>query len=124
MEIRYNPSCSKCRIAGQELAAAGLEVPERRYLEDVPTAQELSEVLDRLGMQPWELARTSEPIAREIGLNSWPRDRERWIAAMVEHPKLIQRPIVVLDDGRAIVARSPEAIQDVIAAAGRSPAAG
>ena len=117
MEIWFNPSCSKCRIADQELSAAGLEVAQRRYLEDVPTAQELSDVLDRLGMQPWELARLAEPVAKELDLKSWPEERERWIAAMVEHPKLIQRPIVVLDDGRAVVARTPEAIGDVIAAA-------
>ena len=119
MEIWFNPSCSKCRIAGQELADAGLDVPQRRYLEDLPTAAELSGVLDRLGMQPWEIARLGEAVAKELGMGSWSRgaaDRERWIAAMVAHPKLIQRPIVLLDDGRAVVARTPEAIQDVIAA--------
>ncbi len=116
MEIWYNPSCSKCRIAGQELAAAGLDVPERRYLDDVPTVSELGDVLDKLGMQPWELVRMSEPVAKEIGLASWPKDRDRWIAAMVEHPKLIQRPIVILDDGRALVARTPEALSEIIEA--------
>ena len=120
MEIWFNPSCSKCRIAGQELAAAGLEVPQRRYLDDVPSAQELSDVLDKIGMQPWELARLAEPVAKELGMSSWPKDRERWIAAMVANPKLIQRPIVVLDDGRAIVARTPEALRDVIASAADS----
>jgi arsenate reductase (glutaredoxin) len=117
MEIWFNPSCSKCRIADQELSAAGLEVSQRRYLDDVPTVQELSEVLDRLGMQPWELARLDETVARELGMRTWPHDRERWIAAMVANPKLIQRPIVVLDDGRAVVARTPEALRTVIDAA-------
>lgn len=119
MEIWFNPSCSKCRIAGQELADAGLDVPQRRYLDDVPSAAELSDVLDRLGMQPWEITRTAEAVAKELGMSSWsrtPAERERWIEAMVAHPKLIQRPIVLLDDGRAVVARTPEAIQEVIAA--------
>ncbi len=118
MQIWYNPSCSKCRIASQEFADAGLEVAQRRYLDDVPTSAELSGVLDRLGMQPWDIARLSESVAKELGMNAWPRepgDRDRWIAAMVDHPKLIQRPIVLLDDGRAVVARTPEAIADVIA---------
>ncbi len=117
MQIWFNPSCSKCRIAGQELADAGLDVPQRRYLDDVPTPAELSDVLDRLGMQPWEITRLGEAAAKELGMSSWPRDAgscDRWIAAMVEHPKLIQRPIVLLDDGRAMVARTPEAIQEVI----------
>jgi arsenate reductase (glutaredoxin) len=121
VEIWYNPSCSKCRIAGQALADAGLEVPQRRYLDDVPTAAELSDVLDRLGMQPWEITRLGEAVAKELGMSSWPREaseRDRWIAAMVDNPKLIQRPIVLLDDGRAVVARTPEAIQDVIASSG------
>ncbi len=114
MEIWFNPSCSKCRIAGQELAAAGLDVPHRRYLDDLPTEQELSAVLDKLGMQPWEIARLSEPVAKELGIRSWPHDRDKWIAAMVANPKLIQRPIVVLDDGHAVIARTPEAIQGVV----------
>ncbi len=118
MEIWFNPSCSKCRIASDELAAAGFDVPKRRYLDDVPTAAELSDVLDRLGMQPWEITRLGEGVAKELGMSSWPREpgeRDRWIAAMVENPKLIQRPIVILDDGSAVVARTPEAIQGVIA---------
>jgi arsenate reductase len=117
VQIWYNPSCSKCRIASQELEDAGLEVPQRRYLDDVPTAAELSDVLDRLGMQPWEIARLGESVAKDLGMSAWPREpgeRDRWIAAMVENPKLIQRPIVLLDDGRALVARTPEAIQEVI----------
>jgi arsenate reductase len=119
VEIWFNPSCSKCRIASQEFADAGLDVPQRRYLDDVPTAAELSDVLDRLGMQPWEITRLGEAVAKDLGMSSWPRaagERDRWIAAMAEHPKLIQRPIVLLDDGRAMVARSPEAIAEVIAA--------
>jgi arsenate reductase len=121
VEIWFNPSCSKCRIASQEFADAGLDVPQRRYLDDVPTAAELSDVLDRLGMQPWEITRLGEAVAKELGMGSWPREaaeRDRWIAAMVEHPKLIERPIVLLDDGRAMVARSPEAIADVISGSG------
>ncbi len=114
MEIWYNPSCSKCRVADQELSVAGLDVAQRRYLDTPPTAQELSDVLDKLEMQPWELARLDESVAKELGMRSWPRERDRWIQAMVANPKLIQRPIVVLDDGRAVVARSPEAIREVI----------
>jgi arsenate reductase len=50
-------------------------------------------------------------------MEGWPRDEhsaDRWIAAMVEHPELIQRPILLLDDGHAVVARTPEALDDAV----------
>ena len=86
MEIWVNPACSKCRSALSLLDEAGASYTVRRYLDDPPTAAELDEVLRRLGVQPWDVARTSEPVARELGLAQWPREeaaRDRWIAAMV-----------------------------------------
>jgi arsenate reductase len=110
MEIWHNPRCSKSRQACELIDLAGADVRQRRYLDDPPTAAELERVLDALGMQPWELARLGEPMARELGLRDWPRDRARWVAAMVAHPILIERPILVTDDGRAVLGRPPEAI--------------
>lgn len=118
MEVWYNPACSKCRIAGAALADAGVAYTERRYLEAPPTAAELEDVLARLDLQPWDIVRTGEDVAKDLGLKDWPRDeanRRRWIEAMVEHPKLIQRPIVVLDDGRAVIARDEESVATVVA---------
>ncbi|MER7012505.1 arsenate reductase family protein [Saccharopolyspora sp. NPDC000359] len=117
MEIWVNPACSKCRSAVSSLDEAGVEYTVRRYLDDPPTAEELGSVLDRLGLEPWDVVRTGEPVAKELGLATWPKDadsRDRWIAAMVEHPKLIQRPIITADDGTAVVARTPEAVQSVL----------
>ncbi|MER7083537.1 arsenate reductase [Saccharopolyspora kobensis] len=117
MEIWVNPACSKCRSAVSLLDEAGAEYTVRRYLEEPPTAAELGEVLDRLGLEPWDVARTAEPVAEELGLKDWPKDpanRERWIEAMVQHPKLIQRPIITADDGTAVVARTPEAVRSVL----------
>ncbi|HVU72006.1 MAG TPA: arsenate reductase family protein [Mycobacteriales bacterium] len=118
MEVWYNPSCSKCRIAGTALTDAGVEYTERRYLDAPPTVAELEDVLARLDMEPWEIVRTGEDAAKELGLKDWPRDeanRRRWIEAMVENPKLIQRPIVVLDDGTAVIARDEEAVAGIVA---------
>lgn len=120
MEVWYNPGCSKCRGAAQRLEVAGVEFGIRRYLEQPPDAAELDEVLQRLGRQPWEIARLGEPVAKELGLADWPRDevsRQRWIDAMVAHPKLIQRPILLLDDGRALIGRTPEALDEAITSA-------
>ncbi|MFL6137548.1 MAG: arsenate reductase family protein [Frankiaceae bacterium] len=114
MEMWFNPGCSKCRVAKELLDEAGVAYTVRRYLDEPPTADELDEVLARLGLEPWDIARTSEPVAREIGLADLPHDRRRWIEAMVEHPILIQRPIIVADDGSAVVGRSEESVRRVL----------
>ncbi|MFF5184717.1 arsenate reductase family protein [Streptomyces sp. NPDC000345] len=117
MEIWINPACSKCRSALTLLDAEGADYTVRRYLEDVPGAGEIREVLDRLGLEPWDITRTQEPVARELGLKEWARDAEsrgRWIAALAEHPRLIQRPIITADDGTAVVARTDEAVRDAL----------
>ena len=118
MEIWINPACSKCRSAISLLDAEGAEYTVRRYLEDVPSEDEIREVLDRLGLEPWDITRTQEAAAKELGLKEWARDdssRDRWIAALAEHPKLIQRPIITADDGSAVVARTEDAVRDALA---------
>ncbi|KAB2590262.1 arsenate reductase family protein [Streptomyces arboris] len=117
MEIWINPACSKCRSAVSLLDAEGADYTVRRYLEDVPSAQEIQDVLDRLGLEPWDITRTQEAAAKELGLKEWLRDagsRERWVTALSEHPKLIQRPIITAEDGTAVVARSEEAVRDAL----------
>ncbi|MFF4584373.1 arsenate reductase family protein [Streptomyces sp. NPDC001388] len=117
MEIWINPACSKCRSALTLLDAEGASYTVRRYLEDVPGEDEIGEVLDRLGLEPWDITRTQEPAAKELGLKEWARDagsRGRWIAALAEHPRLIQRPIITADDGTAVVARTDEAVRDAL----------
>lgn len=117
MEIWINPACSKCRSAVSLLDAEGAEYTVRRYLEDVPSEDEIREVLDRLGLEPWDITRTQEAAAKELGLKEWARDdssRDRWIAALAGHPKLIQRPIITADDGSAVVARSEDAVRDAL----------
>ncbi|MGW7516874.1 arsenate reductase family protein [Streptomyces sp. NPDC054796] len=117
MEIWINPACSKCRGALKLLDEEGASYTVRRYLEDPPRPDELRAVLERLGLEPWDIVRTQEAEAKELGLKDWPRDadaRERWIQALAEHPKLIQRPIITADDGTALVARSDEAVRDAL----------
>ena len=113
MELWHNPRCSKSREAKRMLDVDGVSYVERRYLDDPPTADELDAVLTALGRQPWEVARLSEPVAHELGMRNWPSDRQRWLAAMVEHPILIERPILVADDGRAVLGRPPQAVLDL-----------
>lgn len=117
MEIWINPACSKCRSALGLLDAEGAEYTVRRYLEDVPNADEIRGVLARLGLEPWDITRTQEADAKELGLRDWPRDaasRERWVTALAEHPRLIQRPVITADDGTAVVGRTEEAVRDAL----------
>ncbi len=117
MEIWLNPDCSKCRTAVTQLDEAGISYTVRRYLDDPPTAEELEEVLGRLGLEPWDITRTSEVLAGDLGVAGWPKDaatRPRWIAALAAHPALIQRPIITADDGTTVLGRSDEALAQVI----------
>ncbi len=117
MEIWINPACSKCRSALTLLDAEGADYTVRRYLEDVPSEDEIRAVLDRLHLEPWDITRTQEAAAKELGLKEWPRDdsaRDRWVKALAEHPKLIQRPIITADDGTAVVARTDEVVRDAL----------
>ncbi|MFG1623924.1 ArsC/Spx/MgsR family protein [Kribbella sp. NPDC049227] len=111
MEIWINPACSKCRTATKALDEAGVTYTVRRYLDDPPTAAELTEVLARLNLEPWDLVRHNEPDAKP--LRDLPRNaanRPAWIEAMVTHPILIQRPILTADDTTTAVARDPETL--------------
>lgn len=114
VEIWINPACSKCRIAKAELDAAGIDYVERRYLDEPPTSAELADVVARLGLEPWDIARPAE--TREAGIDL-PKDadhREDWIAAMVENPRVIQRPIITASDGTTVVARDSETLGAVL----------
>ncbi|WP_189307127.1 ArsC/Spx/MgsR family protein [Streptomyces cinerochromogenes] len=118
MEIWINPACSKCRSALSLLDAEKADYTVRRYLEDVPSEDEIRAVLERLNLEPWDITRTQEPAAKELGLKDWPRDadaRDRWVTALAEHPKLIQRPIITADDGTTLVARTEEAVREALA---------
>ncbi|MDJ0340124.1 ArsC/Spx/MgsR family protein [Streptomyces sp. H10-C2] len=122
MEIWINPACSKCRSAISALDAEGAEYTVRRYLDDPPDQDELRAVLDRLGLEPWDITRTQEPAAAELGLTGWGReaaDRGRWIEALAARPELIQRPIITSDDGTAQVARSEDAVKDALSRVSR-----
>lgn len=116
MEIWINPACSKCRTAVAEVDAAGIPYTVRRYLDDVPTPEELQSVLTRLGLEPWHVARAKE--AKEAGIDL-PRDadhRDQWLRALVANPRAIQRPILTASDGTTVVGRDAESLAQVITA--------
>jgi len=114
VEIWFNPSCSKCRVAKEMLDEAGADYTVRRYLDEPPSAEELDLTLAKLGLEPWDITRVDEPIATELDLASLERDREKWINVLVANPILIQRPIIVREDGTAVVGRSEDAVRSVL----------
>lgn len=115
MEIWINPACSKCRTATKALDEAGIDYTVRRYLDDPPTAAELGEVLDRMGLEPWDIVRMTEKQAAVLtGLPKDAGHRADWIDAMVADPILIQRPILTADDGTTVVGRDLESLARVI----------
>ncbi len=116
MEIWVNPACSKCRAATAALDEAGVAYRVRRYLEDPPTPAELAAVLDRLGLEPWDIVRSAEAVDLGVDLPRDAANRDRWLQTMTEHPILIQRPILTAEDGTAVVGRDPDALARVISA--------
>lgn len=99
------------------LEDAGVTAEVRRYLDDPPSPEELRRVLDLLGMQPWDLVRTGEDAYRDLGMADWDRTQDNgdaWVEAMADHPRLIQRPVVI-DGDRAVLGRPPEDVHDLLA---------
>lgn len=115
MELWHNPRCSKSRAAKEILDRHGAVYTERRYLDDPPDAATLERVLTALGKEPWDITRMGEERAVELGLRDRARDRREWVGLLVTNPVLIERPIVVGDDGRAVLGRPPEAVADLLA---------
>ncbi len=100
--LYHNPRCSKSRQTLQILRDRGIEPEILEYLKTPPDALTLSAILDRLGMGPRGLMRVKEKEYRVLGLDDPSLSREALIAAMVDHPILIERPIVLKDSRAAL----------------------
>ena len=83
------------------------------YLRDPPSAAELDRVLRMLGLGPRDLMRSKEKEYRELGLKDESLSRDQLIAAMVEHPRLIERPVAISGE-RAVLGRPPEKLLELI----------
>jgi len=115
VQIWHNPRCSKSRQALSLLDESGVEKDIVKYLEENPDKETITKLLKMLGFtSARELMRTKEAIYKELGLKD-ETDEEKLIEAMVEHPKLIERPIIIKGD-KAIIARPPEKVSDFLKA--------
>lgn len=111
-QVYFNPSCSKCRTVQAILADRGVEADYIRYLEKAPTRRALVELMGQLGIDdPRLMMRTGESVYTALGLAS--AAPGQLLDAMVAHPVLIERPIVV-HEGRAVIARPPERVLELL----------
>jgi arsenate reductase len=110
--IWHNPRCSKSRNAVALLEEKGIEAEVVKYLDTPPSKEALVKMLKMLGLSARELMRTKEDIYKELGLKDVD-DEEKLIDAMVNNPKLIERPIVIRD-GKAAIGRPIENIIELL----------
>lgn len=112
--IWHNPKCSTSRFVLQALQEAGVDVDVRDYLARPPSASELQTALDQLGIAPRALLRRRNTPYDELGLDDPALSDEALIAAMAEHPALIERPVVLGPHG-ARLCRPKETVFDLLA---------
>ena len=112
IKIYHNPRCRKAREGLQILEDSGKDFEIVKYLDEIPTEKELSYIIKLLNIKPIDLVRKNESIWKDNYKNKELTDNEI-ITAMIQNPKLIERPIVV-NDNKAIVGRPPENIKKII----------
>ncbi len=113
IKIYHNPRCTKSRLTLSILKEKGLDFEIIEYLQKTPSVAELKGLLDELKMEPRALMRTFEAPYKENNLDDESLSEDDLIQAMVDHPILIERPIVKTDKGIAI-GRPPENILAIL----------
>ena len=112
IKIYHNNRCSKSRCGLEILENSGKEFEVVKYLDNVPTETELKEIISLLNISPIQLVRKNEKIWKEEFKGKELSDAGV-IEAMVNNPKLIERPIVI-NGNKAVIGRPPESILDII----------
>ncbi len=112
IQIYHNPRCSKSRQGVALLEASGKDFEIVKYLENIPNKEELTTIINKLNITSIQLVRKNEAIWKEQYKGKELTDNEV-IEAMIEHPKLIERPIVV-NNNQAVIGRPVENINEII----------
>jgi len=113
VRIFHNPRCSKCRLTMDILNDKGIDTTVIEYLNTPPNSSELTEILDLLAIEPRDLMRKHEAPYKENNLGNPDLTREQLIQAMIEHPVLIERPIII-NGKKATIGRPPEKVLDIL----------
>jgi arsenate reductase len=109
----HNPRCSKSRATLALLEEGGHEPEVILYLESAPDASQIQSILKKLGLTARQLMRKGEPEYREHQIDNPALSEDQLVEAMVQFPKLIERPIV-LANGKAAIGRPPESVLDIL----------
>lgn len=112
IKIYHNPRCRKSREGLQILENSGKEFEIIKYLEDIPSDEELAKIIKKLNINPIQLVRKNEKVWKENFKGKDLSDHEI-VKAMIENPKLIERPIVI-NNNKAVIGRPPETILEYI----------
>ena len=111
--LYHNPRCSKSRQTLELLAQNGITPQIVKYLETPPDAATLRSLLDMLGLEPRQLMRQKETEYAALRLDNADLSTDQLIQAMIDHPRLIERPIAV-KDGKAAIGRPPEQVLSIL----------
>jgi arsenate reductase len=111
--VYHNPKCAKSRETLKLLEARGIETRVIEYLKTPPTEAELKQLLTLLGLKPRELLRAKEPEYKKAGLADPNLSDSDIIRAMIKHPRLIERPIVV-HGKKAVLGRPPQKVLEIL----------
>ena len=112
IKIYHNNRCSKSRCGLEILENSGREFEVVKYLDNIPSEKELKDIIKLLNISPIKLVRKNEKIWKENYKGKELSDKEI-IKAMIENPKLIERPIVV-NGNKAVIGRPPEIISSIL----------
>ena len=110
--VYHNPRCSKSRCALELLAEKKQAFDVVEYLKNTPTKTELQAIIDKLGIAPEALVRKGEEEYKQL-FKGKTLSNDEWIDAMIQFPKLIERPIVVVGN-KAVIARPTERILELL----------
>lgn len=111
--IFHNPRCSKSRETLKLIQGRGIHPAIVEYLETPPSAAELKRIIKMLGIPARRLLRTNEKAYKAAGLENSRLSEDQIVAAMVKHPILIERPIVIAGK-RAVLGRPPDAVLKIL----------
>ena len=113
LTVYEKPTCTKCREMDKFLRETGVDFSKVNYYIEPLTKKKLTELVKKMNIDPRELLRKSEPIYRELGIAKKDLTDSQLIALMVEHPDLMQRPIVERGD-RAVLGRPTENVKELL----------
>ena len=113
LTIYEKPTCTKCREMVKFLRERGVDFSKVNYYIEPLTKKKLTELLRKMNLSPRDILRKSEPVYRDLGIASGEFSDAQLIALMVEHPDLMQRPIVERGD-RAVLGRPTENVEELL----------